>query len=60
MPRMRLLNTIYHSRKINAKSYETRFPYCLILTSSQRKLREYIEFLKFDVMLKDIEKFKFV
>ena len=33
---------------------------CLILASSQRKLRRYIEFLKFDVMIKKIKNFKFV
>ena len=32
----------------------------LILASSQRKLRGYIEFLKLDVTLKKIKKFKFV
>ena len=32
----------------------------LILASSQRKLREYIEFLKFDVRIKKNKKFKFV
>ena len=33
---------------------------CLILASSQRKLHEYIEFLKFDVTIKKIKKFTFV
>ena len=33
---------------------------CLILASSQRKLYGYIEFLKFDVRIKRIKKFKFV
>ena len=32
---------------------------CLILASSPRKLRGYIEFLKFDVTIKKIKKFKF-
>ena len=31
-----------------------------ILTPSQRKLRGYIEFLKFDVTVRKIKKFKFV
>ena len=33
---------------------------CLILASSQRKLRGYIEFVKFDITIKKIKKFKFV
>ena len=33
---------------------------CLILASSQRKLREYNKFLKFDVTIKKIKNFKFV
>ena len=32
----------------------------LILASSQRKLRGYVEFLTFDVAVKKIKKFKFV
>ena len=31
---------------------------CLILASSQRKLRGYIKFFKFDVTIKKIQKFK--
>ena len=33
---------------------------CLILASSQRKLRGYIEFLKIDITITKIKKFKFV
>ena len=32
---------------------------CLILASSQRKLRGYIEFLKFDVTIKKIKKIQY-
>ena len=34
--------------------------FCLIFASSQGKLRGYLEFLKFHVMIKKIKKFKFV
>ena len=34
--------------------------WCLILASSQRKLSGYIKFLKFDVTVKTMRKFKFV
>ena len=43
-----------------AQSYFFEKVRCLILASSHRKLRGHIEFLKFDITMKKVNKFKFV